>query len=66
MSAFIEEKPNTKYGHWVVIGFDKIDSHGDARWFCECTSCGQVYSVKGYKLRTNRTRQCRKCWWHRR
>ena len=32
MRPIIVEKPDKQHGFWKVISFDKIDSHGDARW----------------------------------
>lgn len=25
-----------KFGHWTVIGFDRVDTHGNSYWWCEC------------------------------
>lgn len=61
MGYFIEEKMGRKYGHWEVLGFDKIDSHTDARWKCKCLLCGKVYSVRGFALRNGTTHCCKAC-----
>lgn len=61
MSAFIEEKPGTIYGHWEIIKFHKIDNHGDARWWCRCLLCNQAYSVRGYTLRNGQSSHCCEC-----
>lgn len=57
----IKEKPNTKYGNWVVLKFHKISPHGDARWFCKCELCSNVYSVDGFTLRNGRSTKCKCC-----
>lgn len=61
MGVFIDEKPGTIYKHWKVLGFHKIDSHGDARFWCRCSLCDEVYSVKGYTLRNEQSTKCRCC-----
>lgn len=61
MSAFIKEKRGNRYGYWRVLAFHKIDRHNDARWRCECTLCGNIYSVKGYALRNGQSTKCVSC-----
>lgn len=61
MSSFIDEKPGTIYVHWKVLRFHKIDSHGDARWWCRCLMCNKIYSVRGYTLRNGQSTKCRRC-----
>jgi hypothetical protein len=61
MSAFIKEKINSHYGNWTVLEFDQIDSHSDARWWCRCEICGEIYSVKGYTLRNGHSTKCLSC-----
>lgn len=61
MSAFIDEKPGARYNNWCVLKFHKIDNHHDARWFCRCELCGDVYSVKGYTLRNGQSTKCSIC-----
>lgn len=58
----INEKPGTRYGDWMILKFDKIDSHRDARFLCRCTLCDHVYSVKGYTLRNGASTKCRECY----
>lgn len=61
MSVFINEKKGTIHGHWKIIGFDKIDSHGDARFDCICGLCGRIVSVKGFTLRNGQSTKCLAC-----
>lgn len=61
MRELIEEMPESHYGFWTVLGFHKVDKHGDARWFCRCELCGEIYSVKGFTLRNGRSTKCRPC-----
>lgn len=61
MRPFIREKKGAKYGEWRVIKFHRIDGHGDARWWCKCNLCGEVYSVRGFALRNGTTRKCKPC-----
>ncbi len=61
MGAFIDEKKGTIHGYWKVIGFDKIDSHHDARWRCKCLLCGRIVSVRGFSLRNGRSTKCVAC-----
>lgn len=61
MSAFIHEKSGARYNDWTIRQFHKIDSHGDARWWCTCERCGRDYSVKGYTLRNGQSTKCRQC-----
>lgn len=61
MGAFILEKAGKKYGHWRVHSFHQMDSHGDARWWCKCELCGNLYSVRGFSLRNGRSTRCIHC-----
>lgn len=61
MKLIIIEKPDERHGFWNVISFDKIDSHGDARWWCKCSLCGDKYSVRGFTLRNGQSTKCRNC-----
>lgn len=61
MNMFINERPGNRYGHWQVLKFHKIDSHGDARWFCKCELCGGIHSVKGFTLRNGQSTKCMCC-----
>ena len=57
----IQEKIGNRYGNWTVLEFHKIDKHHDARWFCKCNGCGEIYSVRGYTLRNGQSTQCEHC-----
>ena len=57
----IYEKPGAKYGNWTVIKFHKIDSHGDARWWCKCNMCGEIFSVRGFSLRNGKSTKWYQC-----
>lgn len=61
MSKYIPEPSGKIYGHWQVICFDRIDSHGDARFWCKCLVCGDTYSVKGYTIRHSYSTKCKAC-----
>lgn len=61
MKKIIQEKSNEHYCFWTVLSFHKIDKHGDARWFCRCEICGDIYSVKGFTLRNGQSTKCKKC-----
>lgn len=60
-NTYINEIPGTRYKHWTVVKFHKIDSHNDARFICKCELCKQEYSVKGYTLRNGSSTKCKKC-----
>lgn len=61
MRTVIQEKTEHHYGNWVVIGFDRTDNHGDARWWCRCELCGEIYSIRGFSLRNGTTTMCKPC-----
>jgi len=60
MSRSIIDEHNKTYGYWKVIKFYDM-KHGNARWLCECTNCGNRYPVYGFALRNGRSKHCRKC-----
>lgn len=57
----IYEETGKRYGNWNVLEFHKIDKHRDARYWCQCEICGEIYSVKGYTLRNGQSTKCRPC-----
>lgn len=57
----IKEKPEKKYGHWIVLGFAGISLHGDAQWWCKCELCGAVHPVNGFALRNGKSTRCYDC-----
>ena len=61
MRTVIQEKINSRYGSWTVLKFHRIDWHGDARWWCRCELCKEVYSVRGFSLRNGTTTMCKPC-----
>jgi len=61
MTHMIYETPGTRYGHWEVLSFHEVDSHGDARWWCRCSICGGIYSVAGFRLRNGKSTKCWPC-----
>lgn len=61
MGPLIKEKAGAQYGNWTVIKFHMIDGHGDARRWCKCGLCGDVYSVRGFALRNRTTSKCKPC-----
>lgn len=61
MRTKIEEKAGKCHGNWIVLKFDRIDEHDDARWWCQCALCGDIYSVKGYTLRNGHSTKCLPC-----
>jgi hypothetical protein len=61
MKAIIKEKTGKVYGFWTILSFHRIDSHGDARWWCKCNLCGDKHSVRGYTLRNGQSTKCFSC-----
>lgn len=61
MGVFINEKPGARYGYWMVLKYHRIDEHSDARWWCKCELCGDIYSVRGFQLRNNKSTKCWNC-----
>lgn len=61
MSLVIQETPKKQYESWIVLKFDRIDDHGDARWWCKCKLCNRIYSVKGFTLRNKQSTKCFPC-----
>lgn len=57
----IDEKLGARYDNWTVLEFHKIDNHNDARWFCKCELCGDIYSVRGFTLRNGQSTKCKRC-----
>ena len=57
----IVEKSGARYGNWTILNFHKIDSHHDARYWCRCELCGEIYSVKAFTLRNGRSTKCSAC-----
>lgn len=50
-----------KFGHWEILNFSHICSHGDACWKCKCDICGNIYSIRSDSLQSGRSTKCRKC-----
>ena len=61
MSSIIFEEPGTIYGSWKVISYDKVDKKHNAMFLCECTECGNIYSVRGFTLRNGHSKHCVRC-----
>lgn len=61
MRTIIDEKIGQSYSYWTILGFHKIDKHGDARWWCKCELCGNKYSIKGFTLRNGQSTKCSSC-----
>lgn len=61
MRKVILEPKGKLYGEWEVLQFHLVDSHNDARWFCKCRLCGEIYSVRGFALRNGSTHCCIQC-----
>lgn len=55
------ERPGTSYGYWVINHFAGYDRNRNALWNCTCTACGRQYNVRGFSLRSGKTRHCRHC-----
>ena len=54
---------NKTFGYWKVIEKDskKSKEKGIGYWFCECTLCGNIYSVRGTVLNKGQTTKCVHC-----
>lgn len=47
-----------QFGEWRVIRRAETDLNGGAHWACVCGCCGKEHVVRGYHLRTGRSRSC--------
>lgn len=55
--SHIKNEKGKIYDKLTVIGYDGLDKQGNAMWKCQC-ECGNIISVRGYKLRNGWTRSC--------
>lgn len=60
MDKRIKNEKGKKYHYWEVLGF--CDMKGkNARWWCRCTNCGNIYPVFGFAMRSGKSKHCRYC-----
>lgn len=49
-----------EFSRWTVIGIKSRNKYGNRRYECRC-ACGEVRVLRGYDLRTGKTKSCRAC-----
>lgn len=59
----IKDLAGQKYGLWRVITLDA--DKRPARWWCECTGCGETISVLASSLKQGKSKGCIRCRQHR-
>lgn len=59
----IMEASGKRYGLWEVINYTRLDKNRNAMFRCKCHGCDEFYNVRGFTLRTGKSKSCRKCNW---
>lgn len=58
MSRKIINLTGSQFGKWTVVRLAATGISGGAHWLCVCSCCGDEHVVRGYHLRTGRSRSC--------
>lgn len=62
----IRDLTGQMFGSWKVLGICEnrpyhLAKQASAYWYCECTDCGNIYTIRSDSLTCRNSHRCRKC-----